>query len=256
MIESLQLSWAIVVRNWTVYRKDFVANISPTVADPSLIMISLGLGLGPFIQEVEGRSYLAFLAPGLLAATALFTSFFEASYGFYVRMTYESVFKAMLTTPIGTREVVIGEFIWNFLKGAFMALGVGIFLLPFGLAPQPLLLPVAAILGGLIAMPLTGIGLLSTTYVKNINQFQSVYSFIIAPIYFLSGLFFPIDPMPRAFQILVQLSPFTHGVRLMQLLFWDQMTWAAVLYHGGILFAFSIALGIWANLRIRAQLIT
>jgi len=82
MIETLSLAWSIVVRNWTVYKKDFLANISPTIADPSLIMVSLGLGLGPLVQSVGGRSYLEFLAPGLLASTALFTSFFESSYGF------------------------------------------------------------------------------------------------------------------------------------------------------------------------------
>jgi lipooligosaccharide transport system permease protein len=84
-----------------VYRKDFLANISPTLADPALIMFSLGMGLSPFIGKIGGVSYAQFLAPGMIATTALFTAFFESSYGFYVRMTFESVFKAMLTTPIG-----------------------------------------------------------------------------------------------------------------------------------------------------------
>ena len=109
MLESLFLSFHITRRNWTVYKKDLIANISPTVADPALVMVSLGLGLGAFITNVEGMSYMQYLAPGLTVATALFTSFFESSYGFYVRMTYENVFKAMLTTPIGVKEVVIGE---------------------------------------------------------------------------------------------------------------------------------------------------
>jgi lipooligosaccharide transport system permease protein len=93
-----------------VYRKDFLANISPTLADPALIMFSLGMGLSPFIGEIGGLSYAEFLAPGMIATTALFTAFFESSYGFYVRMTFESVFKAMLATPIGVREVVLASF--------------------------------------------------------------------------------------------------------------------------------------------------
>jgi len=255
MTESLRLSWHIVSRNWAVYRKDFIANVSPTLADPSLVMVSLGLGLGSLIQNVNGLSYLAFMAPGLVATTALFTAFFESSYGFYVRMTYESVFKAMLTTPIGAREIVIGEFIWNFLKGAFMAFGVAVVLFFFGLMPNLLFVPAAALIGGLTAIPCSAIGLLASSYVKNINQFQSVYSFLIAPIYYLSGVFFPVEPMPRLFQIVIQFSPFTHGVRLMQLLFWKRMTVEALLWHGGVLCAFAIVLGLWALKRIRAKLI-
>ena len=75
--ESLILSFNISARNWTVYKKDLIANISPTVADPALVLVSLGLGLGSFITNVDGMSYMQFLAPGLTVATALFTSFFE-----------------------------------------------------------------------------------------------------------------------------------------------------------------------------------
>ena len=130
---SLQLAWHVVVRNWMVYRKDFLANISPTLADPALMMTALGLGLSPFIGQIEGLSYAQYLAPGMVATTALFTAFFECSYGFYVRMTFESVFKAMLTTPIGVREVVIGEFLWVFIRAALMAAGVGLVLAVMGL---------------------------------------------------------------------------------------------------------------------------
>jgi lipooligosaccharide transport system permease protein len=83
-----------------------------------------------------------------------------------------------------------------------------------------------------------------------------VYSFIIAPMFYLSGIFFPIDPMPPTFQLVVQISPFTHGVHLMQLLFWKQLSLEAILIHGGILVGFSLSLGLWASHRIRNKLIT
>jgi len=255
MTETLRLSWHVVVRNWTVYKKDFFANISPTLADPSLIMVSLGLGLGALIQDINGRTYLEFMAPGLVATTALFTSFFESSYGFYVRMTYESIFKAMLTTPVGPREVVMGEYLWNFIKGSLMAFGVTLVLCAFRLVPHYWVLPVATLLGGLISIPCAALGLLASSYIHNINQFQTVYSFLIAPMYFLSGVFFPIEPMPELFQWAIQVSPFAHGVRLMQLLFWGELTLQAVLWHGGMLVAFGVALSYWSNIRIRKKLI-
>jgi len=211
----------IVRRNWAVYRKDLLANISPSLADPAFIMVALGFGLGGYISSVKGVSYLQFLAPGLTVATTLFTSFFETSYGFYVRMTFENVFKAMLTTPIGVAQIVIGEFLWVGLKGAFMSGGVAIVLGLFGMAKNPWLLPLIPLMGFLVGMACGAIGLIASALVRNINQFQTVYSFLIAPLYFLSGIFFPLDEAPRFLQILASLFPLTHGVHMAQAVFWN-----------------------------------
>jgi lipooligosaccharide transport system permease protein len=243
---TLSLAWQVVVRNWVVYRKDFIANVSPTLSDPALVLMSLGAGLSPFIGRIEGLSYAQFLAPGMIASTALFTAFFECSYGFYVRMTYESVFKAMLTTPVGVLEVVIGEFLWLFIRAALMAGGVGVVVLAFGLVPNPLGLVLFPFIGGLLGVPCGGIGLLAACWVRNINQFQSVYSFLISPIYFLSGVFFPLSGY-RWLAFLVQLSPFYHGVRLLQLTAWGQWRPHEVALHLGVLVLFAAGLG-WLSL--------
>lgn len=236
MLRTLRYSLYISIRNWTVYKKDFIANISPTVADPALIMISLGLGLGAYVSNLDGMSYMHYMAPGLTVATALFTSFFETSYGFYVRMSFENVFKAMLTTPLGVREIILGELIWVGLKGAIMALGVGLFLACFGLMVNPWLLPLLIFVGFFVAIPCGAIGLLATAWVRNINQFQSVYSFVIAPLYFLSGIFFPISQMNTYVRFLAELFPLIHGVRLAQAIFWQQNIGEAFLQSGSILF--------------------
>src|SRR6201988_3124892 len=162
---SLRLAWHVVVRNWVVYRKDFLANISPTLADAALMMTALGMGLSPFIGLIDGLTYAQYLAPGMVATTALFTAFFECSYGFYVRMTFESVFKAMLTTPIGTREVVWGEFIWVSIRASLMAGGVGIVLAALRLLPNPWAIFLFPLIGGVLAIPCGAIGLLASTYV-------------------------------------------------------------------------------------------
>lgn len=235
MLETLKLSFHITRRNWIVYRKDLISNISPTVADPALIMLSLGLGLGSYLSNIEGMTYMQFLAPGLTVATSLFTSFFESSYGFYVRMTYENVFKAMLTTPIGVREVVVGEMIWVGLKGAVMSLGVGIVLALFGMMTNLWLLPLVLFVGFFVALPCGAIGLLSTALVNNINQFQTVYSFLIAPLYFLSGIFFPINEMAAPVKLAAEFFPLIHGVRVAQAIFWDKGLQEAFFYSGSIL---------------------
>lgn len=255
MLESLRLCMHITLRNWTVYKKDLVANISPTVADPALIMVSLGFGLGAYLTNVEGMTYMQYLAPGLTVATALFTSFFESSYGFFVRMTYENVFKAMLTTPIGVREVVFGEMIWVGLKGAVMALCVAIVLAAFGMMTNPFLIPMLALVGFLVALPCGAMGLLATALVNNINQFQTVYSFIIAPLYFLSGIFFPISQMSTPVRLVAEFFPLIHGVKLAQAIFWNKGIADAMIYDGGILILQSVFFCGVAYFKIRKKLI-
>jgi lipooligosaccharide transport system permease protein len=252
---SLRLAWQVVVRNWVVYRKDFLANISPTLADPALMMTALGLGLSPFIGQIDGHTYAQFLAPGMVATTALFTAFFECSYGFYVRMTFESVFKAMLTTPVGVREIVIGEFLWVFIRAALMAAGVGLVLALMGLLPNVWAIFIFPFIGGLLAVPCGAIGLLAASQVRNINQFQTVYSFLIAPIYFLSGVFFPLTDRP-ILTVIVQFSPFYHGVRLLQMTAWGRSSVTEAAFRVAILFLFTVVLGGWAFRTIRQKLTT
>jgi lipooligosaccharide transport system permease protein len=252
---SLRLGWSVVIRNWVVYRKDFLANISPTLADPALMMTALGMGLSPFIGSIHGLSYAQYLAPGMAATTVLFTAFFECSYGFYVRMAFESVFKAMLTTPIGTREVVLGEFLWLSIRAGLMAGGVGIVLVALRLLPNPWAAFLFPLIGAILSIPCGAIGLLSATYVRNINQFQTVYSFLIAPMYFISGTFFPLGDRPILGTI-VQISPFFHGVRLLQMAAWNQFSPVIMLQHLGAVLAYGVILGFWALIRVRKKLIT
>ena len=255
MLESIQLCFHITRRNWTVYKKDLIANISPTVADPALIMVSLGLGLGSYLTNVQGMTYMQYLAPGLTVATALFTSFFESSYGFYVRMTYENVFKAMLTTPIGVTEVVMGELLWVSLKGAVMAVGVAIVLALCGMMANPSLIPLLSIVGFLIGLTCGAMGLLATALVNNINQFQTVYSFVIAPLYFLSGIFFPIEQMNPSVHFVANFFPLIHGVQMAQALFWNKGILAAFVQHGSVLLLQGAILSAFAYWKIRAKLL-
>lgn len=251
---SLRLAWHVVVRNWFVYRKDFLANISPSLADPALIMIALGLGLSPFIGEIAGLSYAQYLAPGMIATTALFTAFFECSYGFYVRMTFEAVYKAMLTTPIGVREVIIGEYLWVFIRAALMGSCVSLVLVAFGLMPNLWGLLLCPLIAGCLGVPCAAIGLLACSFVRNINQFQTVYSFLIAPIYFLSGVFFPLDNQP-VLSVVAQFSPFYHGVRLLQGFVWGQFPLAEMAWHLVAIIAFTALLSPWAYYRLRRKMI-
>ncbi len=250
MLETFQLCLHITRRNWLVYKKDFIANIAPTMFEPFLMIMSIGIGVGHFIAQIDGRSYLEFLAPGLAVSTALFTAFFESSYGFYVRLTFENIFKAMLTTPIGPREVVLGEFIWVAIKGAVMFSLVSTVLAGFGLMKAPSMFVLVPLVGALVALPCGSLGLLATSYVRNINQFQTIYAFFISPLFFFSGIFFPVSQMPPALQTIAKCLPLYHGVRLSQSIFWNEDPVNVFVIHGGILILFAIFFCTWAYWRI------
>jgi lipooligosaccharide transport system permease protein len=185
----------------------------------------------------------------------LFTAFFECSYGFYVRMTFESVYKAMLTTPIGAREVVLGEYLWVFVRAGMMASGVGAVLLIFGLLENKGAVFLFPLIGGILAIPCGAIGLLAAGYVRNINQFQSVYSFLIAPMFFLSGVFFPLQNSP-VLHLFSQISPFYHGVRLLQMTAWGRPILLEAIWHVTMLATFATVLGLWSIRLIRRRLTT
>jgi lipooligosaccharide transport system permease protein len=247
------LSWRVAMRHWAIYKKDFFANVLPTIVDPALFIMVFGVWLGSHMTGLEGRPYLEFMAPGIAATTVLFAAYFESSYGFYVRLVYENIFKALMTTPIGASEILAGEYIWVALKGAIMAGIVGVVLLIFGVA-KPQFLFLMPIMGALLSVACGAMGLISTAYVKNMNQFQTIYALLISPMFFISGVFYPIDQMPRVLQFVCYLSPLYHGVRLSQSALWADKILETWLIHGSALIAITAVLMLWASKKIYPKL--
>jgi lipooligosaccharide transport system permease protein len=193
------------------------------------------------------------MAPGISAMTAFFTSFFEGSYGFYVRLTYENIYKALMTTPVGPREILLGEMLWLGLKSAIMATAVSLVLVVLGIS-KPHYLYLIPLMGFLIGTSCGSIGLLSCTFVQNINQFQSVYAWIISPMFFVSGMFVPTSVMPDIIKKVIWISPFYHGVQLAQGILWAENVGPVLLVHGGLLLVISMALTFWMWRRIYPKL--
>ncbi|MCX8031763.1 MAG: ABC transporter permease, partial [Thermodesulfovibrionales bacterium] len=81
-----------------------------------LYLIALGYGLGGFIKEINGLSYIEFIAPGIIMSSAMYAASYECTYGTYVRMEYQKTFDAILATPILFNELVLGEMLWGATK--------------------------------------------------------------------------------------------------------------------------------------------
>lgn len=231
MIKFLELSWLVVLRHWRVYRKYFWSNILPTVLEPCFFLVALGMGMSAFVDGIDGLSYATFMGPGLAMSAAMFTAFFEASYGFYVRLTMDGIYKALLTTRIQPRHIIFGELLWVAIKGAVMALVVSVLFMLFGVLPITWNLIFVSMVGFIVGMGCGGIGLISSVLIKNISQFQTVYALAISPLFFFSGNLFPMNHMPHWAQLVAHASPLYHGVVLAQSLLWHRVEPVSFVLH-------------------------
>lgn len=253
MLETFPLGWKVAMRHWAIYRKNFLSNILPTVTDPIFYMIVFGYWLGGHVNQIEGMAYAKFLGPGMVLTTCLYTAFFEASYGFFIRMEFQGVYHAMMTTPVGAREILVGEFFWVALKGAVTATVTAIVLTLAGLVDATYL-PLIPLLGALAGLGCGSIGLISAGYVRNMDQFQTVYALVISPMFFVSGIFFPVEQLPPWIQKICWLSPLFHGVKVGQATLWGKNVAATWAVHGSLLALISAALMFWAIRKIYPKL--
>lgn len=244
----------IILRHWTVYRKHLLANISPVLADPVFILLALGMGLSGFVSKIGDQSYSEFLGPGLVGISVLLSSFFEASYVTYFRLFVDQNYKAMMTTPIGPHEVIAAEYSWLGLKSIVFSGFTTVILVLFGVASPLSILPVALV-GGFLALSCGAIGLLSTTLVKNLDQFQTAYSFVVSPLFFLSGVFFPVSKINTPIIYWVnQINPLYHGIRIFQEIIWKTWSIQEMLYHFAVLCVISVVLVAWSWKRMHTKL--
>lgn len=255
MPDFWKISWSLAMRHWKVYRRDLLANSSPTIIEPILFVLTFGLGLGAYVNEVEGREYLKYIAPGLVASSALFTAFFESSYGFFVRLKFEFIFDAILTSPASALEIIAGEFIWVCIKGAVMGSMVTGMLLLFGLIEVDYVYAVPLV-AALVALACGAIGLMATALCKNINQFQTIYAFLIAPMFFFSGIFYPLNTEILWIKVLAYISPVFHGAKLSQYLLWAELDAFEIAFHGGCLFLLAAIFIVISERMMRPKLLS
>jgi len=202
------------------YRRTFRASIFSSFLNPVLFLLAMGVGLGLYVDKsgtataaLGGLSYLQFLAPGLLAATAMQAAAFEATFPIMGGLSWQKTFHAMYATPISPRDIVLGNVVWIAVRLASIAAIFTIVMALFGAAASPLILlaiPSAVLTGLAFAAPIVAFSATQRTPEK----FNAVFRFGITPLFLFSGTFFPISNLPAAIQPIAWLSPLWHGVEL------------------------------------------
>lgn len=200
------------------YRRAFRGSMFSSFVSPTLFLLSMGVGLGGYVNARSpdafgGVSYLQFLAPGLLAGTAMQAAIFEASFPVMIGLVWRRIFHAMHATPIGPRAVALGTLMWIAFRLALVAtifLGVAA---AFGALASPLAvlaIPTAVLTGLAFAGPMAAFMATQRTP----DKFSAIFRWVITPLYLFSGTFFPIGGLPESIRPIAWLSPLWHGVEL------------------------------------------
>ena len=255
MIVSLPHAVAVWRRNATMYGRTWMYNLLPNFFEPVLYLVAIGVGVGAYVSEMGGVSYAEFLAPGLVCVAAMNGASFEATYNVYVRLTWDKAYDAMLTTPIGADEVLLGELFWAVTRACIYGASFFVVLVAFGLAPLPhALLAIPAIpLSGLL---FAAIGLAFTLRVPTIDLFAFYFTLFLTPLFLFSDVFFPLaERLPGAWLIFAEVLPLLHPVRIARAAFSGEFS-LILLWDVAYVLALSAALLLSTRGAVRRRLMS
>lgn len=200
-------------RNAFIFRRIFPESIAVNFLEPVIYLLAMGFGIGAYLSSVGELPYLVFVATGLVTTSAMFGATFECTYNAYVQMYYEKAYDGVITTPIGVEDVVVGEIFWGATRSVLYGTIFLIVITLFGTVRSPLalLMPVLFVVSGLmfsvIAMTFTAVN-------PSIDYFTFYFALFITPMFMFSGVFFPLDALPRWVGTLAWLTPLSHVVSL------------------------------------------
>lgn len=198
--------------------KSFRWTIISGFFEPLFYLLAMGTGIGALIGTIEGPTgpvaYAAYIAPGLLATSAMNGAIFDSTVNVFFKLRYAKTYDAMLATSLGPMDVALGEIGWALGRGALYATAFELVMLAMGLIHSwwALLVVPAAIL---IALGFAAVGMAVTTFLKTFQHLDWVMTAVM-PMFLFSTTFNPLGVYPRAVQILVEFLPLYHGIELMR----------------------------------------
>lgn len=202
-------------RNLLVWRKQAVPSLLANFGEPLLYLLALGYGLGAFVGEVQGQPYIVFLASGVICSSAMNAATLEGTYSAFLRMVMQQTWEGIMVTPLGLRDVVLGELIWAGTKALINAapiLVVAAALGAVGGAQSLWVLPLLLFIGVTFA----AMALVITALAKGFDFYLYYMTLVVAPMFLLSGVFFPLQGLPEVVRLGIQFLPLTHAVELVR----------------------------------------
>lgn len=204
--------WRRHMRVWLRY---WLSNLLSNFIEPFVYLIGFGFGIGHFIPKMGGVPYATFVAPGIIASSAMFAASFENTFGTYVRLTFQKTFDAIVATPVSADEVSAGDLLYGATKSTLFAAVILVAIVVTRLVPHPLwtslLVPVAALLTGLV---FGALAMIVAALVPNIDNFNYYITLFLTPMFVFSGVFYPVSALPAFARTIAWFTPLYHTARL------------------------------------------
>jgi lipooligosaccharide transport system permease protein len=219
LIASLLRSRRLVQRNLLVYKRGWMVIFSGFF-EPLFYLLGIGYGLGslvPPLHLADGRviSYAAFVAPALLAQASMNGAIAESIFNVFFKLNFSKTYDAILATPLGIREIAVGEMLWSLFRGTLYVIAFVLVMIGMGLVLSPtlfLVIPASILIGASFSAAC----LATTAYLRTVQDFDLPMGLVVMPMFLFSGTFFPISIYPVPIQIAMEATPLFHAVGLLR----------------------------------------
>ena len=246
---------AVVLRNLWVYRDRWYYGLLPNFFEPVFYLLGMGVGLGFYVSTggAFGGDYVAYIAPGLVAAAAMNGASFETTYNVFVKLHFGRLYDATIATPVSMADVTLGEAAWAVLRALIYG---GVFLLVtlfFGVELSWRLVPALGAIA-LVGFAFAALGLAFTSVVPTIDLFSYYFTLFLTPSFLFSDIFFPVaERFPPALALVAEATPLYRSVQLVRGVVRGEG--ATVLLDVAYLATFGAVLLAFAVWRMRARLV-
>jgi lipooligosaccharide transport system permease protein len=182
-----------------------------------IYLVAMGFGLGHYLQSVNGLKYINFIAPGLLAVSAMYGATFETTWNAYFKMDESRVYEACVATPLSVEDVALGESIWGTTRAMAYGAAFAIVAIPFGVFRSWWgILTIPAL--GLIGLTFSLFGLTFTYFITRIDYLSYYWTVFLTPMFMFAGVFFPLQNLPGWLRVLAWFMPLHHSAELLRAL--------------------------------------
>ena len=225
--------WALILRNLFALRTSNALVFFSGFVEPVFNLMAFGFGLGSFIGQVGDAngpkvSYAMYLAPALLATSAMNGALADSTWNVFFKMHYGKFYNAVMATSLGALDTALGEIGWAVIRGLSYAVGFLVVTTPMGLVSSwwaLLAIPAA----GLVAFGFAATGMAITSYMVSHQQLNWV-NFFLLPMFLFSGAFFPLDSYPWLAQQVIHALPLWQGIAMLRDIMFGQIGWG-LLWH-------------------------
>jgi lipooligosaccharide transport system permease protein len=238
--------WPVFLRNFLVWRKLALPSLIGNIAEPLIWLVAFGYGMGALVGQVHVVTaagavqvpYLLFLASGSICMSAMQAASFEALYSAFSRMQVQRTWDGIMNAPVGLDDILLAEMLWAGFKAIFTVTAIMLVMLALQISHSPKLLLAWVVLAG-TGIVFSSLALIFNALAKGYDFFTYYFTLFMTPMMFLSGVFFPLEQLPRAVQVVAAWLPLSNAVALVRPLFMDRWPDDALL-HLAVLAAYAV----------------